>query len=340
MNRCIELAKNGLGTTYPNPLVGSVIVHKNRIISEGWHQQAGQPHAEVNAIQSVQDKNLLKEATLYVNLEPCCHFGKTPPCADVIIEMGIPKVVIGCNDPNPKVAGKGIQKLKEAGCEVIVNVLQDECVTLNKRFFTFQVKKRPYIFLKWAETKDAYIAPTSKTNQQPVWISNEISRQLAHKLRSEEQAILVGTKTVLDDNPKLTTRGWKGNSPMRIVLDRTLKIPLHFSIFDGSVKTLIFTEIKKESSENLLFETIPFSEAVAKQICEVLYQHQIQSVIVEGGAKTLQTFINENLWDEAFVFKGPSTFLSGTRAPNFAGTLVSETSIKEDVLFHYSNDIL
>ncbi|MCB0456930.1 MAG: bifunctional diaminohydroxyphosphoribosylaminopyrimidine deaminase/5-amino-6-(5-phosphoribosylamino)uracil reductase RibD [Flavobacteriaceae bacterium] len=340
MKRCIALAKNGLGTTYPNPLVGSVIVHNDTIIGEGWHQQAGQPHAEVHAIQSVQEKHLLKEATLYVNLEPCSHFGKTPPCSNLIIEMGIKKVVIGCSDPNPKVAGKGIQRLKDAGCEVMENVLQKECEALNKRFITFHHKKRPYVILKWAETQDGFIAPKQKREQKPVWITNEFSRQWAHKMRAEEQAILVGTTTVLEDNPSLTTRDWKGPSPIRVLLDKNLKIPSQASVYDGSVKTMIFSEIEKKSTHLLVFETIHFSTAVAQQICDTLFQYEIQSLMVEGGAKTLQTFIDENLWDEAFVFKGPSIFTEGTKAPVMAGTWITETKIKDDSLFHFINNKL
>lgn len=337
MMRCIELAKNGLGTTFPNPLVGSVIVYNNSIVGEGWHQKAGEPHAEVNAILNVKDSKVLKESTLYVNLEPCSHFGKTPPCSNLIIEKGIKKVVIGCTDPNPKVAGKGIQKLKDAGCEVFLNVLQKEAETLNKRFFTFQNKKRPYIILKWAQSKDGFIAPKKSNEQKPVWISNKFSRQLVHKMRAEEQAILVGTNTVLFDNPSLTTRDWKGNSPIRIVLDRALQIPKTASIFDGKAKTVVLTEITKENFGNLIYKAIHFSENIAKQVCEVLYQLNIQSVVVEGGAKTLQTFIDTNLWDEAFIFEGPIDFSEGVKAPLFEEKRISETQIKNDQLFHYKN---
>ncbi|MEZ4858062.1 MAG: bifunctional diaminohydroxyphosphoribosylaminopyrimidine deaminase/5-amino-6-(5-phosphoribosylamino)uracil reductase RibD [Flavobacteriaceae bacterium] len=346
MSRCIQLAKNGLGTTYPNPLVGSVIVYNNTIIGEGWHNQAGLPHAEVNAINNVIDETQLKEATLYVNLEPCSHFGKTPPCSDLIVSKGIKKVVIGCKDPNTKVAGKGIQKLKEAGCEVIENVLQNEAMELNKRFFTFQNKKRPYIFLKWAQTNDGFMAPKNKQEVKPVWISNEFSRQWVHKMRTQEQAILVGTQTVLDDNPLLNARDWKGNSPIRVVLDKTLKIPNTAAIYDQSIKTLILTESnnykknlpsKGEKHRCLLFEKIDFSENIASQICELLYTHAIQSVIVEGGSKTLQTFIDENLWDEAFVFEGPMSFLEGTKAPLLKAKIFLETTLKSDRLLHYKN---
>jgi diaminohydroxyphosphoribosylaminopyrimidine deaminase/5-amino-6-(5-phosphoribosylamino)uracil reductase len=337
MMRCIELAKNGLGTTYPNPLVGSVVVYNNLIIGEGWHQKAGAPHAEVHAILNVKDTKVLKDATLYVNLEPCSHFGKTPPCSNFIIEKGIKKVVIGCTDPNPNVAGKGIQKLKDAGCEVIVNVLQKEAEALNKRFFTFQNKKRPFIILKWAQTQDGFIAPKEKKEQGPVWITNEFTRQLVHKMRAEEQAILVGTNTVLDDNPSLTTRDWEGKSPIRIILNRALQIPETVSVFDGKEKTVVLTEISKENNDNLVYETIDFSKNIANQVCNVLYQLNIQSVIVEGGAKTLQTFIDENLWDEAFVFEGPTSFYEGLKAPLMKEKLHSETQIKNDLLFHYKN---
>src|SRR5690554_546144 len=238
MSRCIQLAKNGLGATYPNPLVGSVIVHKDRIIGEGWHQMAGQPHAEVNALKSVADQELLKEATIYVNLEPCSHYGKTPPCSDLIIIKGIKRVVIGSSDPNPEVAGRGIKKLRDADCEVILGVRKEECDDLNKRFFTFHNKKRPYIFLKWAQTPDGFIAPEKKTRTttNPVWITNEYSRQLVHKMRSEEMAILVGTNTVMEDNPSLTVREWAGKNPIRVVIDRTLKLPPNAAVFDGSAK--------------------------------------------------------------------------------------------------------
>lgn len=339
MSRCIKLAKNGLGATYPNPLVGSVIVHNNKIIGEGWHYKAGQPHAEVNAIKSIENKELLKTATIYVSLEPCSHFGKTPPCADLIIESGIKKVVVGSLDPNPKVAGRGIKKLMEAGCEVIVGVLDNECDELNKRFFTFFENKRPYIFLKWAETADGFISPKSEKRNEtkPVWITNEFSRQLVHKMRAEEQAILVGTNTALQDNPSLTVRDWAGENPIRIVIDRNLKIPSDFSVFDASSKTIVFNEKKSRTSENLNFEKIDFSEKIPQQICDALYQRNIQSVIIEGGAKTLQSFIDANLWDEAFVFNGSIRFEEGVKAPVFKGFLISEENIKNDTLRIFKN---
>ena len=338
MMRCIELAKNGLGTTYPNPLVGSVIVYKNTIIGEGWHKEAGLPHAEVNAIKSVSDLSLLKDATIYVNLEPCSHFGKTPPCANLIIEKGIKNIVIGSLDPNPKVAGNGIKKLKEAGCNVIEGVLKTECDDLNRRFFNYHIYKKPYIILKWAETLDGFIAPVNRENKAPVWITNKQSRQLVHKWRAEEQAILVGTKTVIDDNPSLSTRDWKGKSPIRIVIDRRLKIPTEASVLNGSIKTIIITEKETENYGNLSFETIGFSKDISRQICNLLYRYKIQSVIIEGGAKTLQTFIDANLWNEARVFIGNSIFKEGSKAPVLLGKVVSEEKIKEDTLRVYKND--
>ncbi|HBY69179.1 MAG: riboflavin biosynthesis protein RibD [Flavobacteriaceae bacterium] len=350
MQRCIDLAKNGLGTTYPNPLVGSVIVYNQSIIGEGWHYKAGEPHAEVNAINNVADKDLLQKATIYVSLEPCSHFGKTPPCADLIIANGIKSVVIGSTDPNPKVSGNGIKKLIEAGCDVTVGILEDECVHLNKRFFTFHNKKRPYIILKWAQTKDGFIAPTETstcskniTEQQPVWITNTYSRQRTHKLRAEEQAILVGSNTVIKDNPSLTTRDWKGNSPTRIVIDRKLKIPSEASIFDGSTPTIVLTEKPQQASGNTCYEVIDFQKNLAQQICKVLHTHNLQSLIIEGGAKTINTFIAENLWDEAHIFTGSPIFGNGVKAPNFSEeqkaniSLLSEESLQNDTLQIFKN---
>lgn len=326
MYRCIALAQNGLGTTYPNPLVGSVIVYHDRIIGEGWHRKAGEPHAEVHAIQSVTHKDQLKDATLYVSLEPCSHFGKTPPCADLIIEHKIPRVVIGTIDPFAKVCGNGIQKLKEAGIEVYVGILEAECQALNKRFFTFHQKQRPYIILKWAESADGFIAPKTKEVQKPIWISNRYSRQLVHKWRTEEQGILVGTKTVLDDNPKLDVRTWTGNNPVRIVLDKNNEIPKESLIFDSSAPTIILNEHLENGSKT-----------PAKQIADQLFNHGIQSIIIEGGRRTLQAFIDANIWDEARVFKGSNLFLSGTKAPVITGKIVAEKKIVHDQLVIYSN---
>ncbi|MBU3822554.1 bifunctional diaminohydroxyphosphoribosylaminopyrimidine deaminase/5-amino-6-(5-phosphoribosylamino)uracil reductase RibD [Flavobacteriaceae bacterium XHP0103] len=326
IKRCIEIAKNGLGTTRPNPMVGCVIVNDGKIIGEGFTSPYGGNHAEVNAINTVENKTLLKEATLYVTLEPCSHYGKTPPCSDLIIKHQIPNVVIGCMDDNTKVAGKGIEKLKKSGCQVTVGVLETECKEHHKRFFTFHNKKRPYIILKWAETEDGFIAPETKPEQKPVWITNEFSRQMVHKWRTEEQAILVGTNTVLQDNPSLTARDWIGQNPIRIVLDKNLKLPTSSNVFNDEAPTIII------SNKNL-----DFTKPVAKQICDILFQSDINSIIIEGGSKTLQTFIDENLWDEARIFTGPTEFKKGIRAPHINGSLIPEETIKNDTLKVYKN---
>lgn len=337
MARCLQLAKNGLGTTYPNPMVGSVVVHDDRIIGEGWHHSAGQPHAEVNAINSVLDSKLLQDATIYVNLEPCSHFGKTPPCANLIIEKKIKKVVIGATDPNREVAGRGIRRLRQAGCEVITGVLEAESMSLNKRFFTFHQKKRPYVILKWAQTSDGFLAPASKEDQKPVWITTLESRQWVHQMRAKEQAILVGTQTVLDDNPSLTARQWNGPSPVRIVLDRTLKIPEVASVYDQRVPTIFISEKEGEARKNVSFESIDFSNDVAEQVCDLIYKNHFQSVIVEGGARTLQTFLDEGLWDEAWVFVGVASFGEGLKAPRLEAECISEETINTDLLKYYKN---
>ncbi|RZJ27332.1 MAG: bifunctional diaminohydroxyphosphoribosylaminopyrimidine deaminase/5-amino-6-(5-phosphoribosylamino)uracil reductase RibD [Flavobacterium sp.] len=339
MNRCIELAKNGLGTTYPNPLVGSVIVCKDTIIGEGWHKKAGEAHAEVNAINSVKNPELLKESTIYVSLEPCSHFGKTPPCSDLIIASGIPNVVIGTADPNEKVAGKGIEKLRAAGINVTVGVLQDECRELNKRFFTFHNKKRPYIILKWAESADGYLSPKTKDEQKPVWITNQYSRQLVHKWRSEEAAILVGTQTVVDDNPMLNVRDWTtSNQPIRIVIDKSNRISRDSHIFDSQQKTIVISEkIVCNDKENVIFEVVDFSADILPQLMKVLHKNDIQSVIVEGGQKTLQGFIDADLWDEARVFKGNVSPQDGTQAPKLGKSCAYRELVSDDELLTFSN---
>ena len=336
--RCIELAKNGFGTTYPNPMVGSVIVYDGQIIGEGWHRKAGEPHAEVNAIRSVKDPSVLDKATIYVSLEPCSHFGKTPPCCDLIIENKIPNVVIGTVDSNIKVAGNGIKRLREAGANVIVGILEKECHELNQRFFTFHEKKRPYIILKWAQTQDGFIAPSEKKEQKPVWITNSYSRQLVHKWRAEEQGILVGTQTVIDDNPQLNTREWEGNNPIRIVIDQNNRITKTAKVFDNQVKTVVFSKNKTMLTfENIICESIDFQQNIAQQILERLYQHQIQSIIIEGGAKTLQTFIDANLWDEARVFIGNSQFGNGIKGPKLNTAPSKKEKIGTDELLIIRN---
>ncbi len=346
IKRCIQLARNALGNTYPNPLVGSVLVYKDKIIGEGWHNKAGEPHSEVNAIRSVQNEKLLNKATIYVSLEPCNHYGKTPPCSDLIIASGIKKVVIGTVDPYAEVSGKGIKKLLDAGCEVIVGVLEAECKELNQRFFTFHQKQRPYIILKWAQTANGFIAPESRDTREPVWITNSYSQQLVHKWRAEEQAILIGTNTAIEDNPKLTSRLWKGKNPTRIVLDQHRRIPKLSALYDGKVKTIFFcgrlpdlsSEEEQNEIKNISFEQIDFNADVAEQICRVLFRNKIQSVIVEGGAKTLQTFIDANLWDEARVFTGKGIFQSGIKAPDITGKLINEKELGSDNLKIYKND--
>jgi diaminohydroxyphosphoribosylaminopyrimidine deaminase/5-amino-6-(5-phosphoribosylamino)uracil reductase len=326
MRRCIELAKNGLGTTYPNPLVGSVIVFEDKIIGEGWHQKSGMPHAEVNAVNSIKDQSLLKKATIYVNLEPCSHHGKTPPCCDLIITNQIPNVVIGTTDPNIKVSGQGIKNLIEAGKNVTVGILEAECNELNKRFFTFHQKKRPFIILKWAESQDGYIAPQNKTSQKPVWLTNEFSRQLVHKWRSEEQAILVGTQTVIDDNPKLNVRDWSGNNPIRIVFDQRNRISKESHIFDSLAKTIVLSN-----------DSIDFNGNIAQQTSDFLFHNDIQSVIIEGGRQTLQTFIDAGLWDEARVFKGRIYLGGGTKAPSLQSEYAERKYILDDELLIFKN---
>lgn len=332
MQRCIELAQLGLGRTYPNPLVGCVIVHEKQIISEGWHQKAGDAHAEVNAIQSIGNKEILKNSTLYVSLEPCAHHGKTPPCADLIIQHQIPRVIVGTSDPFAKVNGLGIQKMKEAGIEVKIGVREQKSKELNKRFFTFHEKKRPYILLKWAETKDGFMAPA---DQNQKWISSPFSKQLVHKWRTEEQGILVGTATAKIDNPQLNARLWEGNQPIRMVLDRDLKLNSNLNLWDKTQKTLVFTEQSKENSRNLEYISVSFDEHLAEQILKELHKRQIQSIIIEGGKQTLETFIRKGLWDEARVFKSSENWGAGIPSPEISGQLIECRSIGNDNLEIY-----
>lgn len=329
MERCIQLAQKGLGTTYPNPMVGCILVHDGKIIAEGWHQKAGMPHAEVNAIQQITDKEILKNATLYVSLEPCAHFGKTPPCSDLIIESHIPKVVVGTMDPFSKVNGLGIQKMKNAGIDVKVGVLESECRELNKRFFTFHQKKRPYIVLKWAQTADGFMATE---NGEQKWITNSFSKQRVHLWRTQEQAILVGTETAKFDNPQLNARLWDGNQPIRVVLDRDLKLNSNLHLFDQSQNTLVFTEIEKENKKNLSLIKIDFASNVEKQILSELHQKGIQSLIIEGGKRTLASFIKKDLWDEARIFTSKESWGEGVEAPKAMGKLISTEKLADDTL--------
>lgn len=327
MYRCLQLAQMGAGYVAPNPMVGAVLVYDDSIIGEGFHQQYGQAHAEVNCINSVTDENkqLIAKSTLYVSLEPCVHFGKTPPCADLIIKNNIPKVVIGCRDSYDEVNGKGIEKLKAAGVKIIVGVLPDEAIMLNKRFFTFHQQQRPYIILKWAQSNDKKIAATGN---ERIFISNEFTNRLVHQWRSEEAAIMVGTNTALKDDPALTTRLVTGNNPVRLVIDMDLKLPASLQLFDGVVKTMVFNAVKQEEGEMISFYQLDKKEKVIPQILEALYKQKIQSVIIEGGAKLLQSFIDEDLWDEARVITNVEmTIGGGIDAPE----LKNKKLIKEEI---------
>jgi diaminohydroxyphosphoribosylaminopyrimidine deaminase/5-amino-6-(5-phosphoribosylamino)uracil reductase len=328
-----------LGTTYPNPLVGCVIVFGNKIIGEGWHIKSGESHAEVIAIESVKNKELLSSSTLYVSLEPCSHFGKTPPCADLILKYNIPNVVIGTIDPNSKVAGKGIQKLIDAEVNVTVGILEKECNELNKRFFTFHKKNRPYIILKWAESSDGFISPKNKSEQKPVWISNEYSRQLVHKWRSEEQAILVGTQTILDDNPTLTVREWVGENPIRVVIDKENNIDSSSNVYDNQAKTIVFSNKEINSNfDTIQYIKIDFDKNSTQAIADKLFENNIQSIIIEGGRKTIQSFIDANLWNEARVFIGEINLIEGTKAPELNRSFHSKVTVKNDTLLTYRNN--
>lgn len=317
MQRCIDLARPGLGRTAPNPMVGAVLVNAGRIIGEGYHQGCGDHHAEVRAVASVRDQKLFSDSTLYVSLEPCCHHGKTPPCTDLILQKGIPRVVIGTVDPFDEVAGKGIARLRSNNCEVKVGVLKEQCRQLNKRFFTFHEKKRPYIILKWAQTADGFIdserLPGSE--KRPTWITSEKLRILVHKWRTEEQAIMVGTETVLKDNPRLNVRDWHGPSPTRIVLDKQLMLPANLNLLDNSQPTIVINEKIEKTTENIRYLKLVFDDLLLQNIAALLYDDGKQSLIVEGGRQLLQSFIDQNLWDEARVFVGTQFFARGVPAP-------------------------
>jgi diaminohydroxyphosphoribosylaminopyrimidine deaminase/5-amino-6-(5-phosphoribosylamino)uracil reductase len=335
MQRCLELAQLGLGSVSPNPMVGSVIVHEGKIIGEGYHQKFGESHAEVNAINHVitthpNASELFKHSTIYVNLEPCAHFGKTPPCADLIIKHNIPRVVIGSSDPFEQVNGKGIMRLREAGIEVIQGIMEEACNYLNRRFFTRLNKQRPYIILKWAETADGFFAPE---NGSQLWISSGPAKILTHRWRSEEDAIVVGKNTALIDNPQLNVREWQGRNPIRIVIDRNLTLPESLRLFDQSQPTIVFNSLKTDVVGNIKYlELEDFENLLPQLICYQLYLMDTGSVIIEGGAKTLDLFIKANLWDEARVFISPATWNEGIKAPDIAGNFVREQNIGPDLL--------
>jgi diaminohydroxyphosphoribosylaminopyrimidine deaminase / 5-amino-6-(5-phosphoribosylamino)uracil reductase len=360
MHRCINLAKLPAGKVAPNPMVGAVLVHGNRIIGEGHHQYYGGPHAEVNCIRSVKetDQGLIKDSVLYVSLEPCAHFGKTPPCADLIIENKIRKVIIGCRDPFVEVNGKGIEKLQAAGIETITGVLGEDCINLNKRFFKFHTQHRPYIILKWAQTQNGKIAappkpsPTGRayenTSGDRLLISNEFTNRLVHKWRGEEASILVGTNTALLDDPELTNRHWPGHSPVRLVIDMDLSLPAALKMFnDNKACTIIFNSKQHELGNlslkpghgGVAFYQVTHDVSVILQVIHALYQLKIQSVLVEGGARLLQSFIDEDLWDEARVITNSRLQVeNGLSAPTLSNhQLIEEDIIMSDQVHYFAN---
>ena len=338
MHRCIELASQALGYTAPNPMVGALIVHEGKIISEGFHRIFGGPHAEADAIEKVKNKSLLKRSTLYVNLEPCSHKGKTPPCAELIIKSGIPRVVVGNPDPNTLVAGKGIGMLENSGVNVIKGVCENECIELNKRFFTFHILKRPYIILKWAQTTDGFIDVIRTHNNTGInWISNELSRILVHKWRSEEQSIMAGTNTVRLDNPMLNTRQWSGKNPLRIIPDQYLSLDKKLHVFDHSLPTIILNEKKSEKINRLEYLRVSFDNGFLHELMKTLYEKGIQSLIVEGGKKLIEQFVALNLWDESRVFIGEKSFGKGLEAPVLNNSPTFKTFFRNDQLVIYRN---
>lgn len=341
MKRCLELAEMGNGSVSPNPMVGCVIVSEGKIIGEGYHQQFGKAHAEVNAVNAVLDTygdiaaDLLKKATAYVSLEPCAHFGKTPPCADLLIRHQIKKVVIGNRDPFPDVDGKGIEKLKAAGIEVIHGVLDEECRHLNRRFFTRIAENRPYIILKWARTANGYFAPKNTVQQ---WISGPLAKKLVHKWRTEEDAVLVGKQTAIADNPQLSAREWTGKDPVRIVIDRKLEIPESNHLYGAGAKTVFLNELKTDVKGNLHFISMEDMQYYLPQkIAYQLYLMDIQSIIIEGGANILNQFIAAGLWDEARIFNSKTNWDTGIYSPHINGKISSVTEVDQDHLTIYEN---
>ncbi len=353
LHRCLELASLGAGSVAPNPMVGAVLVYNGKIIGEGYHKKFGEAHAEVNCIKTVKEENrkYISHSVLYVSLEPCSHFGKTPPCTDLILQLKIPKVIIGIRDPFNKVNGKGIEKLIAAGVEVEVGVLENEFKELNKRFFTFQTKHRPYIILKWAESSDHFIATSppaplqrrgayEASGFQQLFISNENTNCLVHKWRSEEASILVGTNTALHDDPELTARLWPGNSPVRLVLDLNLRLPRHLKIFNNKQRTIIFNIVKHEEVGNLLYYQLNEDDSLVHQISRALYGLNIQSMLVEGGARLLQTFIDEGLWDEArIISNGQLKIGNGLSAPVLSESIreTEMTLLNDKINFYQKN---
>lgn len=340
MARCLQLAHMAIGHTYPNPMVGSVVVHRGAIIGEGYHRKAGEPHAEVNAIHSVKNPDLLPESTLYVNLEPCAHFGRTPPCSLLIIQKNIKKVVVGCVDTYSEVAGKGIEMMRQHGIEVVTGVLEKESRQLNRRFFTFHERKRPHVILKWAQTLDGFIDLDRAANElgQPTWITNEYARRAVHRLRAQEQAIMVGTNTALNDNPSLTVRDWGGSNPLRIVLDRRDALPADLHLFDGQTPTVVISETDLHRGLPVDRLVLPFDAQLIPQLLQRLHQRQVQSLIVEGGRTLLQSFIDQGLWDEAWVFEGQVRFGNGVKAPTLNAAANQVAHFGDSRMFTYRNN--
>jgi diaminohydroxyphosphoribosylaminopyrimidine deaminase/5-amino-6-(5-phosphoribosylamino)uracil reductase len=337
MRRCLELASKAEGLTYPNPMVGSVVVYDGKILGEGYHLRSGKSHAEVNAINSVSDKTKLKFSTLYVNLEPCSHFGETPPCADFIISKGIPRVVIGTIDTSEKVSGKGVTRLREAGCDVKSGILEAECRRLNRRFFIFHEKRRPYITLKWAKSTDGYldIIRSGDQKREPTWITGKPERVLVHKWRASEQSILVGAGTVRADNPHLNVREWKGSDPLKLILSSSGSLNIGSSVNNTNKKTVVFTHNSTAGIPDVLNVMLKEDISSSVQICEYLYSSGIQSLFIEGGAEVLNHFISTGLWDEARIFTGEEHFREGVKAPLINGILFSKTVFSGSLLEIY-----
>ncbi|MHA4895681.1 bifunctional diaminohydroxyphosphoribosylaminopyrimidine deaminase/5-amino-6-(5-phosphoribosylamino)uracil reductase RibD [Pedobacter sp. PWIIR3] len=343
MQRCLELAQMGMASVSPNPMVGCVIVHEDIIIGEGFHARFGEAHAEVNAINDVianygaKAEDLLSAATVYVSLEPCAHFGKTPPCADLLVKHRVKKVVIGNKDPFSDVNGKGILKLKEAGITVVTGVLEANCTLLNRRFFTRILKQRPYIILKWAETANGYFAPKNTVQQ---WISGPLAKKMVHKWRTEEDAIVVGKRTALADDPSLTAREWSGRNPIRILIDQKLHVPTTSNIFNSAAKTIVFNEVKTVVTGNVHYiQMEDMQYYLPQKIAFQLYLMDIQSIIIEGGANLLKQFIDAGLWDEARVFTSANSWEEGLVSPRLHGQLNDELSVGKDTLRIYENHI-
>ena len=360
MHRCLELASLGAGHTAPNPMVGSVLVYEDRqtgeerILGEGYHERYGERHAEANCLASVkaEDRPLIAQSTLYVSLEPCAHYGKQPPCANLIIDRQIPRVVVGCRDPFPQVNGKGIEKLMAAGVEVRTGVLEKECIDLNRRFLTFNTLNRPYIVLKWAQSADGKMAKVGRAPKsegrsrsdgmgERTLISNEYTNRLVHKWRSEEAAILVGTRTALADDPALTARLWHGPDPIRLVIDKDLRLPESLRLFDRKVRTIVFNTLRHEETENLQYYQLATDSSLIHQVVVALTALNIQSVLVEGGARLLQSFIDEGYWDEARVITNNDLEIpGGLGAPILkGGELRGKETLLSDSIRYYKNTL-